>query len=857
MRKLITLAALLTLFATPLLAHSGPNVTHAEEGSVGTVFLASTENYPDAMVASSAAAKVNAPILLTDQDELSDEVADTLHEMSPAEVIVLGGEAVISEDIEATLEQNYSVSRMWGVTRYGTAVEIAEYFWQEGSDSALLVENDFDDRRGNILGMAKSIARTNGEPIFLTPGSKIPAGVMNELQDLGVSEIGYIGSELSEEVSSQLEELGITVRDRIGGDNETEVEQAVKERLRTSINTSQQFVVVGASDFRHSLAGTTDPNSNSYLVGDDDEIDSVVTFVNDEGIEDVRVVGAPDMVEAIAAALRDGTNASVTVRGVEASAVARGSANVTSQEIATIAQEQRMAKQRWDERKESRQDRLEQRANRSLERVRDMARDMNASDHLWSEIEQAEAAVTAGQYELAYETARDALEELREREWDRIKDSPDRVRDRARGETADLRDSVDDLRELNEEFAAEMRENLTVEERLEIISEFREKRREAVQELVEEASERRGKLTERFREAERRVDGSVRADFEQECADEDAPGIGSATAEFSGDDGYVEVEGMVGLNTPNYRANARDGVDRDSRTVSIDLRYTDVTRDGDTGGIQCTGVSDYEVRKYVGAGNWTVKLTVTVDGNRTASASGEVMVMGDDEDEMGDDDESSPAPMVETEDQDVEDDGTVEVEGYLNEPGYVVIHRDDNGQPGSIVGTSGLLEGEFDADVAVGMNASGTYWAMLHYDDGDGEFSASADAPVTRLNRTVQQRFSVSADQDDDATENETADNVVTYTSDGFSPRIIEIEQGETVTWRSEGPDMWVGSNQHPTHTEYDGTSLRQHCGGGAEATFDSCEDVDTYSFTFNKTGEWGYHNHLLSSHSGTVVVEE
>jgi len=175
MRKLITLAALLTLFTTPLLAHSGPDITHGGEGSVGTVLLASTENYPDAMVASSAASKVNAPILLTDRDELPDEVAKTIHEMSPSEIIVLGGEAVISENIEVTLEQNYSVSRMWGVTRYGTAVEVAEYFWQEGSDSALLVENDADDRRGNVLGMAKSIARTNGEPIFLTPGSKIPA----------------------------------------------------------------------------------------------------------------------------------------------------------------------------------------------------------------------------------------------------------------------------------------------------------------------------------------------------------------------------------------------------------------------------------------------------------------------------------------------------------------------------------------------------------------------------------------------------------------------------------------------------------------------------------------------------------
>ncbi len=101
-------------------------------------------------------------------------------------------------------------------------------------------------------------------------------------------------------------------------------------------------------------------------------------------------------------------------------------------------------------------------------------------------------------------------------------------------------------------------------------------------------------------------------------------------------------------------------------------------------------------------------------------------------------------------------------------------------------------------------------------------------------------------------------ENVVVHNTSGFFPRTITIEQGETVTWRSTGSNMWVGSDAHPTHTEYAGTSLSEHCSDSSMAgeRFDTCEGTDEYSFTFESTGEWGYHNHLLASQRGTVIVE-
>ncbi len=97
--------------------------------------------------------------------------------------------------------------------------------------------------------------------------------------------------------------------------------------------------------------------------------------------------------------------------------------------------------------------------------------------------------------------------------------------------------------------------------------------------------------------------------------------------------------------------------------------------------------------------------------------------------------------------------------------------------------------------------------------------------------------------------------HTVTYTQNGFTPQDITVEQCDTVTWESEGPRMWVASDRHPTHTDYDGTTTNQHCDGTSSSTFDACEPTPSYSFTFDKTGEWGYHNHVRAAHGGTVVV--
>lgn len=95
---------------------------------------------------------------------------------------------------------------------------------------------------------------------------------------------------------------------------------------------------------------------------------------------------------------------------------------------------------------------------------------------------------------------------------------------------------------------------------------------------------------------------------------------------------------------------------------------------------------------------------------------------------------------------------------------------------------------------------------------------------------------------------------IVTYDGSSFSPSTITIPKGSAVIFRNySSKNLRVASNPHPSH---DGYPTKNGCAG---STFDSCSDIPpkvSWSFFFDYTGQWGYHNHLNPSQSGTIIVK-
>lgn len=97
----------------------------------------------------------------------------------------------------------------------------------------------------------------------------------------------------------------------------------------------------------------------------------------------------------------------------------------------------------------------------------------------------------------------------------------------------------------------------------------------------------------------------------------------------------------------------------------------------------------------------------------------------------------------------------------------------------------------------------------------------------------------------------------ITFNGSSYSPANVTIAQGGTVTFTSTAGPMWVASDPHPVHNGYDGTTQQQHCAPSytGPAPFDQCRASGSFSFTFNKVGTWGYHDHLNESAGGKITV--
>ena len=91
------------------------------------------------------------------------------------------------------------------------------------------------------------------------------------------------------------------------------------------------------------------------------------------------------------------------------------------------------------------------------------------------------------------------------------------------------------------------------------------------------------------------------------------------------------------------------------------------------------------------------------------------------------------------------------------------------------------------------------------------------------------------------------ADNLtVSYTSEGFSPFILEVNAGDTVNFvNNSNATMWVTSEAHPTADQH-------YPEFGMSKSFDP---GDTYVFQFTLTGAWGYKNLNNEKHLGAIIV--
>lgn len=158
-----------------------------------TVIVTRSDAFPDGLAGVPLAKKYNAPILLTDSNQLDPGIISVLNTLRPSKVIILGGTQAISPSVEASLKTaltwTQDVTRIAGADRYQTAILIAQNF-PAGSDVVIATGEDFPD----ALSLAAAAA-ANGLPLLLTKTQALPPVTQLKLKELLPGKIYLAGGE--------------------------------------------------------------------------------------------------------------------------------------------------------------------------------------------------------------------------------------------------------------------------------------------------------------------------------------------------------------------------------------------------------------------------------------------------------------------------------------------------------------------------------------------------------------------------------------------------------------------------------------------------------------------------------------
>ena len=249
-----------------------------------TVVLARGDNFADALAGAPYAHQQDAPILLTQSDVLTAATLAEIKRLDASKIIILGGTNAINESIENELKvKAYTIERISGDDRFGTAAAIAQKVAPEGADKVVVANGmDYPD----ALSVA-SFAAQKGLPILLTQAKVMPKATEDAIEALGVNEAVVLGGEtvISKEVQAELPETT-----RLAG----------ADRYATNIeiakyfdpNSKHAYVATGQT-YADALTGAVlaAKNDSAVLLVHAKVPEIVTTYITDKEIQRLTILG--------------------------------------------------------------------------------------------------------------------------------------------------------------------------------------------------------------------------------------------------------------------------------------------------------------------------------------------------------------------------------------------------------------------------------------------------------------------------------------------------------------------------------------------------------------------------------------
>ena len=234
----------------------------ASAGPMDTVIVASGESFADALAATPLARVRNAPILLSPPDALHPATRSFIERHRVGEIIIAGGTAAISDDVEDELASLISgrPERLEGSDRYRTVVNIARdidasqigEFCGDGRRTALLATGE---KFADALALSP-LAYAGPHPVLLTPPGELHGAVEDFIADYAIEQILIAGgpAAIADSVETELAALGVRV-ERLWGQDRFETAAEIAEALADRCFGSDEFGLADGRNFPDALVG--------------------------------------------------------------------------------------------------------------------------------------------------------------------------------------------------------------------------------------------------------------------------------------------------------------------------------------------------------------------------------------------------------------------------------------------------------------------------------------------------------------------------------------------------------------------------------------------------------------------------
>ncbi|MFB2599323.1 cell wall-binding repeat-containing protein [Herbiconiux sp. P17] len=170
---------------------------------VPVAYIASGSGFADALSGSAAAGELGGPVLLVSTGSIPDSVRSELKRLRPQRIVLLGGEASLSNAVQEELGGfSRSVTRIGGADRYEVSAAVSRATFGNGIDTIYVASGEtFPDALSGSAAAGRDKA-----PILLVRKDEVPAVVKAEIARLNPAHIIVLGgvNTISDDVVAEL-----------------------------------------------------------------------------------------------------------------------------------------------------------------------------------------------------------------------------------------------------------------------------------------------------------------------------------------------------------------------------------------------------------------------------------------------------------------------------------------------------------------------------------------------------------------------------------------------------------------------------------------------------------------------------